>query len=263
MAVICDMSCGRGRAEDCRPPPLCGAVISPPEHKTTRAPPRIGRNSVQRVNSDRSRIGTINAALYVLNLLKICLPRSQRLRCSRHPVRQLGVDGAGGGEGAGDVQSGQRGVEAGAQPGALRHHAGHARGRRGLPHCEGGDGGGRQARPPDHHGQEQGDDGGPARHRPVPDQAAGVQEHRRHQGRQGDVRSVQRGGGHTLGRQEAGGGGQEAAQDHPGPEQHRHQGREAAAAHLRAQRRGSGQVRQCTEMLFLEERNNLLTFHNL
>ena len=52
MAVICEMSCGRGRAEDCRPPPLCGAVISPPEHKTTRVNPSIRINSVQRVNSD-------------------------------------------------------------------------------------------------------------------------------------------------------------------------------------------------------------------
>ena len=51
MAVICEMSCGRGRAEDCRPPPLCGAVISPPEHKTTRVNPSIRINSVQRVNS--------------------------------------------------------------------------------------------------------------------------------------------------------------------------------------------------------------------
>ena len=51
MAVIFEMSCGRGRAEDCRPPLLCGAVISPPEHKTTRVNPSIGINSVQRVNS--------------------------------------------------------------------------------------------------------------------------------------------------------------------------------------------------------------------
>ena len=50
------MSCGRGRAEDCRPPPLCGAVISPPEHKTTRVNPSIRINSVQRVNSARSKI---------------------------------------------------------------------------------------------------------------------------------------------------------------------------------------------------------------
>ena len=51
--VICEMSCGRGRAEDCRPPPLCGAVISPPEHKTTRVNLSIRINSVQRVNSAR------------------------------------------------------------------------------------------------------------------------------------------------------------------------------------------------------------------
>ena len=42
---------------------------------------------VEIFGENRSRIGTINAALYVLNLLKVCLPRSQRLRCSRHPVR--------------------------------------------------------------------------------------------------------------------------------------------------------------------------------
>ena len=30
------MSCGRGRAEDCRLLPLCGAVISPPESENTR-----------------------------------------------------------------------------------------------------------------------------------------------------------------------------------------------------------------------------------
>ena len=48
------MSCGRGWAEDCRPPPLCGAVLSPPEHKTTRVNPSIRINSVQRVNSART-----------------------------------------------------------------------------------------------------------------------------------------------------------------------------------------------------------------
>ena len=36
MVVKSDMSCGRGWAEEFCPPPLCGAVISPPESKNTR-----------------------------------------------------------------------------------------------------------------------------------------------------------------------------------------------------------------------------------
>ena len=100
MAVICEMSCGRGRAEDCRPPPLCGAVISPPEHKTTRAPPRIGRNSVQRVNSDRikaerrlidklSRIWKtflFQRCFVLQHATRTLLCKSCNKRGSRHPV---------------------------------------------------------------------------------------------------------------------------------------------------------------------------------
>ena len=63
MAVICEMSCGRGRAEDCRPPPLCGAVISPPEHKTTRVNLSIRINSVQRVNSGYCSRYTVDTAV--------------------------------------------------------------------------------------------------------------------------------------------------------------------------------------------------------